>query len=92
MSYLSHMSVRRLEAEAIRDSILAASGQLNRQFGGPGIKPRLPAELIPASQRNKWPLIQVEQPEHWRRSVYIYSKRQLLMPLMELFDASRDDR
>ena len=85
--YLTHMSIRRLEAEAIRDSILAASGQLNRQFGGPGIKPRLPAELIPASQRNKWPSIQQEQPEHWRRSVYIYSKRQLLMPLMELFDA-----
>lgn len=85
--WLSHMSLRRLEAEALRDSILAASGKLNRQLGGPGIKPQLPAELIPASQRNKWPLIKEEQPEHWRRSVYIYAKRQLLMPLMELFDA-----
>ncbi len=61
--------------------------QFEQAAGRPGIKPQLPAELIPASQRNKWPLIKEEQPEHWRRSVYIYAKRQLLMPLMELFDA-----
>lgn len=85
--WLSHTAIRRMEAEILRDSILVASGQLNRQLGGPGIKPRLPPELIPASQRNKWPTIHEEQFEHWRRSVYIYSKRQLLMPLMELFDA-----
>ncbi len=84
---LSHMNLRRMEAEVIRDSILAASGKLNVEVGGPGIKPRLPAELIPASQRNKWPAISVEESKHWRRSVYIYSKRQLLMPMMELFDA-----
>jgi hypothetical protein len=28
-----------------------------------------------------------ESAEHWRRSIYIYVKRQLLMPSMELFDA-----
>lgn len=28
-----------------------------------------------------------EGPAQWRRSVYIYAKRQLLMPIMELFDA-----
>lgn len=81
------MNLRRMEAEVIRDSILMASGQLNRQFAGPGVKPRLPPELIPASQRNKWPAIDQEKPEHWRRSVYIYAKRQLLMPMLELFDA-----
>ncbi|MBI1313816.1 DUF1549 domain-containing protein [bacterium] len=84
---LWRQNVRRLEAEAIRDSVLAASGNLNRAMYGPGIKPRMRAELITASQRNKWPTIKVEQPEHWRRSVYIYVKRQLLMPMMELFDS-----
>lgn len=84
---LWRMNLRRMEAEVVRDSILAASGNLNLEFGGPGIKPRLPPELIPASQRNKWPLIAQENSPHWRRSVYIYSKRQLLMPIMELFDA-----
>jgi len=78
---------RRLEAEAIRDSILAVSGSLNTSMGGPGVKPRIRSELLPASQRNKWPLIASEGYQHWRRSVYIYSKRQLLFPLLDLFDA-----
>ncbi len=63
-----------------------------RQFESSDGRPRhqasnCPTNIIPASLRNKWPLIKEEQPEHWRRSVYIYAKRQLLMPLMELFVA-----
>lgn len=79
--------LRRMEAEVIRDSILAASGKLNLKLGGPGIKPRIRAELLDASQRNKWPVLKNESAEHWRRSIYIYVKRQLLMPSLELFDA-----
>jgi hypothetical protein len=81
------MNLRRMEAEVVRDSILATSGKLNLEMGGPGIKPRLRPELIPSSQRNKWPAVKQEDAQHWRRSVYIYSKRQLLMPILELFDA-----
>ncbi|MBS0205529.1 MAG: PSD1 domain-containing protein [Planctomycetes bacterium] len=84
---LWRMNLRRLEAEVLRDSILATSGKLNLKGGGPGIKPRIRAELLTASQRNKWPIVETENEQHWRRSVYIYSKRQLLMPMMELFDA-----
>jgi hypothetical protein len=83
----SRSTLQRMEAEVIRDSILAASGKLNLKLGGPGIKPRLRPDLLPTSQRNKWPLLQKEGPEQWRRSIYIYVKRQLLMPSMELFDA-----
>ncbi|MEX0818198.1 MAG: PSD1 and planctomycete cytochrome C domain-containing protein [Pirellulaceae bacterium] len=79
--------VHRLEAEVIRDSILAASGNLNVEQGGPGIKPRLPAELLGQSKRNAWPKIGRESSQHWRRSVYIYLKRQLPMPMLTLFDA-----
>jgi hypothetical protein len=81
------MNLRRMEAEVVRDSILRASGNLNLEMGGPGIKPRLRPDLIPSSQRNKWPTVKQEDATHWRRSVYIYSKRQLLMPILELFDA-----
>ena len=84
---LWRMNKQRMEAEVLRDSILTASGQLNRTAGGPGFKPRIRPDLLDASQRNKWPAIQAEGTEHWRRSVYIYVKRQLLMPSMELFDA-----
>lgn len=80
-------SLQRMEAEVLRDSILEASGKLNLKLGGPGIKPRIRADLLDASQRNKWPVLKEETPEQWRRSVYIYVKRQLLMPGMELFDA-----
>jgi hypothetical protein len=37
--------------------------------------------------RNQWPRVKTETATHWRRSVYIYLKRQLPMPLMELLDA-----
>lgn len=84
---LWRMNLRRLEAETLRDAILATSGKLNLTPGGPGIKPRVRAELLTASQRNKWPVVAKENEQHWRRSIYIYSKRQLLMPMMELFDA-----
>lgn len=80
-------SLQRMEAEVLRDSILTASGKINLKLGGPGIKPRIRADLLDASQRNKWPVLKEESPEQWRRSVYIYVKRQLLMPGMELFDA-----
>jgi hypothetical protein len=78
---------RRMQAEILRDNILQVSGCLNPEFGGPGIKPRIRPELITTSQRNKWPELAVDGPEQWRRSVYIYIKRQLLLPMMELFDA-----
>ncbi len=84
---LWRMNKQRMEAEVVRDSILSASGKLNRTPGGPGFKPRIRADLLDTSQRNKWPVIQAETKEHWRRSVYIYVKRQLLMPSLELFDA-----
>ncbi|MDZ4404400.1 DUF1549 and DUF1553 domain-containing protein [Prosthecobacter sp.] len=86
-SLLSRQNLQRMEAEVLRDSILTASGKLNPKLGGPGIKPRLRPDLLPVSQRNKWPVLQQEGPEQWRRSIYIYIKRQLLMPSMELFDA-----
>ena len=81
------LRLQRMEAEVIRDSILAVSGRLNPKMGGPGIKPRIRAELLDASQRNKWPVLKEEGPDQWRRSIYIYVKRQLLMPSLELFDA-----
>ncbi|MGE0759582.1 MAG: PSD1 and planctomycete cytochrome C domain-containing protein [Pirellulaceae bacterium] len=85
-SLLWRRNVRRLEAESLRDAVLAVAGTLNLHAGGPGMKPRIPADLLVASQRNKWPEVTEEGPAHWRRSVYIYVKRQLPFPLLELFD------
>ena len=37
---------RRLEVEVIRDAMLAASGELNRQMYGPSMYPRIPAAAL----------------------------------------------
>ena len=37
--WLTRFQPRRLEAEAVRDSLLDLSGELNRQLGGPGFRP-----------------------------------------------------
>jgi hypothetical protein len=42
---LGHQARRRLDGEAIRDALLAASGRLNPAMGGPSVFPELPAEL-----------------------------------------------
>ena len=76
----------RLEAEAIRDSILAMSGKLNLKMGGPGIYPRIDPSVIATGSRPRWPLEAKEGPDVWRRSVYIFVKRSVLMPIIEVFD------
>ncbi len=46
---LSHARVRRLEAEAVRDSLLAVSGRLDETMSGPGVNALAP----PAAQRRR---------------------------------------
>jgi hypothetical protein len=76
------MRAGRLEAEAIRDSLLAASGELNPAMGGPSVYPELPPAL---SARHEWkPTPSAVQRN--RRTVYTFVKRNLLHPLLETFD------
>ena len=77
---------RRLEVEAIRDSILAVSGQLNRQMHGPGVYLRIPLELLEshADKESIWQPFNEEQAS--RRTVYAFVKRSLLVPMLEVLD------
>jgi len=77
---------RRLEAEAIRDTMLVASGLLNKKIGGPSFHPHIsPAALEGLSQKDAaWEESPLE--ERRRRSVYMFTKRALLPPLMTTFD------
>jgi hypothetical protein len=79
-------SPRRIEAENVRDSILVASGSLNGEMGGPGIYPRIDRAVIGTGSTNKWPTDVEESPATWRRSVYIFQKRSVVLPLLEVFD------
>ncbi len=44
--WLSRFPRRRLDAESIRDAMLASSESLNHEGGGPGVSPPLPVELV----------------------------------------------
>ena len=45
---------RRLDAESIRDSILAVSGGLNRDIGGPPVFPQLQKEVLSQESHGIW--------------------------------------
>ena len=74
----------RLEGEIIRDSLLAISGQLNLKMGGPGVFPPIPKELFEGAKG--WTANENAR-EHMRRSVYIFVRRNLRFPFLEVFDA-----
>jgi len=85
---LSHFSRRRLEAEELRDAILAASGAMNPEMGGRPVVPPLAAEeLYGMSQpvANAW-IVTEDRTQHDRRSIYMISRRNFRMPLLEAFD------
>jgi hypothetical protein len=91
---LGRMNVRRLEAEAVRDGILAVSGKLNRKLFGPPV-PVTPDEVgqvvVGVDTRDsagrpsgrKVPLGE----EEFRRSLYVQVRRSLPLSMLESFDA-----
>lgn len=78
---------RRLEAEAVRDNVLAVSGRLNKEVFGLPIFPALPADIAERVKygQSKWGT--QAGPESRKRSIYIYQQRTLSMPLMQVFDS-----
>ncbi len=79
---------RRLESEPLRDCMLAVSGQLNPQAGGPSFFPRATRESLEGLSKKgaEWGSSTPE--EQRRRSIYMMTKRSLLLPLMTTFDFS----
>jgi hypothetical protein len=80
----------RLDAEVLRDIGLWASGILDPQMGGEGVKPYQPTgmwlELAhPGSNTKKY--VQDKGAKLYRRSLYVYWKRTSPHPMMTLFDA-----
>jgi hypothetical protein len=86
---LWRMNRTRLEGEAVRDSLLAVSGRLNPERGGPGVFPKLPDAMKDRMSIKNLPTWEPgDGPETRRRSVYIFQRRQLEVPFMSLLDAS----
>jgi len=77
---------KRLDAEQLRDSLLAASGQLNRTTGGPSFYPQMTPEALEGLSRKAgaWETSSLDQRN--RRSIYMMTKRSRLLPLMTTFN------
>jgi hypothetical protein len=75
-------NVRRLEGEAIRDSMLAVSGRLNPTMFGPSV----PAYLSPYAESRFQPKSSGPLDGDGRRSVYLEVRRNYLPPMLLVFD------
>jgi hypothetical protein len=87
---LWRMPRRRLEAEALRDGVLAVTGQFTPWLGGPMIRIPLEPEVYDLiftedEPDGLWP-ITPDSREHSRRSLYLFNKRNVRLPILEAFD------
>ena len=76
---LARFPFRRLDAEAIRDAMLAASGELDNRQGGP---------YVPTDRTGSGDVVVAEgSPGAARRSIYLQQRRTQTNSLLEVFDA-----
>jgi hypothetical protein len=80
-------SKRRLEAEEIRDSMLAISGKLNEKMGGPSVLVPIDQDLVKMLKRPQYWVTTKDKSEYDRRTLYLLYKRNLQLPFMSVFDA-----
>jgi mono/diheme cytochrome c family protein len=92
---LSRMGVRRLEAEALRDSILAASGELHPRMFGPAVPVRendvglvVVGKGVKDLARGTTTEERLQPGEAQRRSIYIEVRRSMPLGMLETFDTA----
>ena len=78
---------RKLEAEALRDAVLAVSGKLDLTMGGPGWQDFV-IERPEHSPHFKYELANPEDPKTWRRSIYRFVVRSQTQPWMTSMDCA----
>ena len=74
---------RRLEGEIVRDAALSVAGVLTTTVGGPSVRPPLP-DGVPVPTGG-WQETQ-SAGDYRRRSVYVFVKRNMPLPLLATFD------
>ncbi len=77
---------RRLEVEAIRDSMLAASGKLNSKMYGPSMYPHVPPAALEGSSDPDKIWKPFDEEEASRRTIYAFVKRSMVVPMLEVLD------
>ena len=85
--YKATRAPQRLDAESIRDGILAVSGRLNAKMFGPPVVTALAGDEREAMRDlSMWP-VNSDPAEFDRRSVYLFMKRSFRLPMLDTFDA-----
>ena len=85
--YLWRMNRRKLEAEAVRDSVLAVAGKLNRQLGGPAFQDFI-VEKPEHSPHYEYQLHDPQDVRIHRRSIYRFLVRSQPQPFMATLDCA----
>ncbi len=83
---LWRMPYRRLEVEVIRDAMLAASGELNRQMYGPSMYPSIPTGALAGNSDPDKIWKPFDHGTASRRTIYAFVKRSLIVPMLEVLD------
>ncbi|SDD05923.1 Planctomycete cytochrome C [Algoriphagus faecimaris] len=93
--YLARAPRLRLTAEHIQDLILASSGLLHHEIGGPSVKPYQPAGIWESASSGRGELatyIQDNGKDLYRRGLYNFIKLTVPPPKAIIFDSSNRDR
>jgi hypothetical protein len=93
--FLARAPRMRISAEFVRDMVLASSGLLNHEIGGPSVKPYQPKGLWESATSGRGILktyIQDHGDSLYRRGMYVFIKRTVPPPNMLIFDASNRDQ
>lgn len=85
--YHGRQTMRRLDAEFIRDNALAVSGLLNRKMYGPSVKPYQPAGYYRELNFPKREYEPDYNENQFRRGLYTHWQRTFLHPSLMAFDA-----
>ena len=80
---LWRVSPRRIEAEVLRDSILAVAGQLNEKRGGPGF---VDVSITPNNGTTYYEPLDKDDPALNRRTVYRFTPRGGRSAVLDTFD------
>ncbi len=81
----------RADSEVVRDIALTVSGLMTHKFGGPGIIPPVPQNVLDYNYTYPGYWTPATGPERYRRTVYGFRKRSMPDPVMSNFDAPNGD-
>ena len=86
--YLWRMNRTRLDAESLRDAVLAITGKLDRAMGGPSVKQFIEKPGIHVTPIVDYQSFDVDSPASFRRGVYRFLFRTLPDPFMDSMDCA----